>query len=165
VVDPLAMMAPDPLPLDVEAVHAELAAKRRLWENDANAGDDFEVKVRGGVHTKRARGVAADCSVGQAKGDARLFCRAYGMNVMASYAYARYGEADATRLATEWCRRNQHYYDLYVGADDAAYAFTEADSGSYVEPEDFVKWADALPEGSVARERVEALRAVRPRGA
>ena len=51
------------------------------------------------------------------------------------------------------------------GADNAAYAFAEADSGSFVEPEDFKAWADALPEGSLVRERVEALRAVRPRGA
>ena len=87
------------------------------------------------------------------------------MNVMASYAYARYGEADATRLATEWCRRNQHYYDIFLSADDVAYAFTEADTASYVEPQDFQDWADALPEASAARERLEALRAVRPRGA
>jgi len=84
---------------------------------------------------------------------------------MMSFAYSRYGEADAALLAQNWCDRMQHWYDIYVAADDVGYQFGAQDVESYEEPEAFTAWAATLAPTAPASERLAQLRAMRPRGA
>jgi hypothetical protein len=119
-------------PPDVVAVGEELRLLRE--ELGATAGadpfHDFYICVRGGAWTLENKGVAGDTCVGQArKGQPTEWARRYGLNVQASFAFSRYGREAAARLATEWCLRMQHFYDVWCAAGHQhVYTATELDS-------------------------------------
>ena len=138
-----------------------LAAKRAEWEELGAALGDF-VDVRGGGWTEKHKGTPADCTVGQARPQTKAFCRAYSLPIMASYAYSRYGEEAAARLATAWCHRLQYFYDIWVAADDPDYKFSHADVDAYIETEEFQAFVEGVGVGAI-KERLSQLRALRPR--
>ena len=66
------------------------------------------------------------------------------------------------KLAREWCRRMQYFYNLWQehGSWEAAGGVAAFDA--YREPEDYAKWLDGLPAGPTRSKGME-LRKLRPR--
>ena len=150
------------LPEELRVVWAEIAAKREEMEHLPLSGSDFVVKVRGGGWTARMRGTATDCVVSQAVGAARDWCRRYGLNIMASFAWSRYQE-DAGFLAHAWTLKHQGYYDRWVAAGGGDYAFTEEDHHAVEASGDYqVVLTVAAEKGAACAERAELIKATRP---
>ena len=152
------------LPLDKEAIWKALDDKRQEWaRGDVAHGSDFVTCVRGGAWwwINKWTNTGIDCVVGQAKASA-TWCATYKLNKMARFSFAKYIEPIAIGLALEWCRRLQHYYDLWCMQDDAKYRFTPDDLASYTEGQEFRVLLDGVPLGGPLRERVNAIRALVP---
>lgn len=115
----------------MELVWEALATKRRqLCPQDAPGGA-FVTSICGGTWTAVAKWTAADCVAGEARGAAAVWCGTYKLNRMSSYSFARDGEQVACGLAREWCRRLQHFYDLWEMQPDAKHRFSEGELASY----------------------------------
>ena len=123
------------LPDDVLArVWQMLDAKRAAWATEASGhGEDFVTRIRGGKWTMQAKGVPYDSIVGQAlAGLPTSWCREYQLNVVASFSYAKFGDQAASALAVEWCRRMQHFFNIWVAQPDPKYKFSLADAEGLV---------------------------------
>jgi len=73
-----------------------------------------------------------------------------------------YTSTDAFKLADEWCRRMQWYYDQCCECDEEDYVYPQDVLDGYVETTEFFEWAASLPPNGNARARVTVLRALRP---
>ena len=151
------------VPIDKEAVWAALEAKRKQWADDGvSHGEELSTCVRGGGLLSSWGHLVADCVVGQAKGPAMVWCSTYKVNKMASFSFAKYSELIATSLALEWCRRQQHWYDLWRMQDDAKYHFTPDDLASYQEGTQLSDLLKDIPSGHPARGRAHAIQSLFP---
>ena len=85
----------------LDVVWAALAAKRRAWAHEVlpHGNDDFITSVLGGAWTARHKGTAADCVIGQAKGAAVAWCKAFTLSQISSYSFQKYIEGIASALA------------------------------------------------------------------
>ena len=92
------------------------------------------------------------------------WCRSYALPGSGSFTLKAYGEAAATKMAAEWCRRMQWWRDLAIASGDGRYEFTAADYGSYVESEEFSAWVDTLDPAGKTYKRILEMRAQYPLG-
>ena len=100
----------------VSQVMARLAASRSEFQ-ELHAGEphDFEVYLRREYAHRASEISHPDCARGEALASAESFCRAHSLNMSSTFAFARCGgEVGANRLAQEWCRRMQFYFDAHV---------------------------------------------------
>lgn len=138
--------------------------KRREHEEiRGDQGSDFTTKILGGEWTRTHKKKAFDAAIGIAVGGApRAWCRKYGLNIEASFAFKKYGNDAATAMALEWCRRMQHFYDIYVlhGQDDHIYSGKELQS--YEEALDWVNFLCASDVEAALWDRAESIRQLRP---
>jgi hypothetical protein len=135
-----------------------------LQEEDDTEGENFYVTVRGGAWTLAHRGEVYDSFAAQARaGDARYFCRTYGLNVVVTFSVARYGDLSASLLAHEWCRRLEYFFGLWMAQDDWLYRFTDADVSSYHPKDEFVDFFLGLPLDSPTMARASEVNNIRPK--
>ena len=58
------------------------------------------------------------------------FCRLFSLEVLHSFTIDRYGELGCSMLALETCRRLEHFYNIWLMAEDDPYVFTESSLNS-----------------------------------
>ena len=149
---------------DLDAVWDSLVAKRSEWHDatEATTREDFVSTIRGGSWTKANKGLVADTVQSKAKkGLPQIWCRQYGMNIMASFAFSRYGEPAAVQLSVEWCRRMQHWFNPWLANDDTHYQYVEEDLASYCPKPDWEAFVGGLEPGPV-KQRAEQVAALCP---
>lgn len=148
----------------ISDVWEALAAKRREWEAQGLLqGEEFVTFLKGGQWTARHKGKAFDTLVGQAKrGHVTRWCNMHQLKKVVSFSLALYGEGPATAMALEWCRRMQHFYDLWVNSPGSAYSFSPSDMDAYQPGEAFTNMKAELPPSHPAWVRVQAIESMFP---
>ena len=125
--------------------------------------DDFYTMLLGGAWTKIHKKKAVDCMVAKARGgDPRRFVKMYSMGVLHSFALNKYGEEACALLALETARRLQHFYDIYVFAEDDPFTFSEEELVSCPEDEAFITWLLTIDAMSPTWERAQKVRVLKP---
>ena len=85
---------------------------------------DFHTSLRGGIFGADHRYLASDAQVAQARpGLPRQWCREYKVSLTSSFSIAKYSELGASRLALEFCRKCQHFYDIWLASDAVNFKF------------------------------------------
>jgi hypothetical protein len=123
------------------------------------------VIIRGGAWTAKHKGVAADSVAGIARGGVgTTWCKMFKYPQMNSFAFSKFGEANANQLAREFCRRGQFFLNLCVESEeeDHNFAYTEKLLSSYVETADFLEFAISLDIESLSFARAMELRKLVP---
>ena len=64
--------------------------------------------------------------------------------------FIRYDQHPASCMALEWCRRVQHFYDIYTGQDDPDFENSAEELESYEESIEFIDLMLAIPVESFA---------------
>ena len=148
----------------MDRVWGELEEKRKEWEAEGPAqGDAFAVEVVDWAWTKGQAGRAYYCLEGRAaKGDATAWCRRYQLNAYTSFSVKLYGEEVATALAVEWCRRMQHFYDLYRCQPARDFKFTADHKAALEDSKAFELMRGGLPTSGKAAARANVILALFP---
>ena len=148
----------------IEKAWLELEAKRRQWDLEGlDQGEDFTTKILGGRWTREHKGRSYDAIIGIAsKGAASDWCRQYGLNIEASFSYRKYGEGPASSMAVHWCKRMQHFFNLYKERDDPMMVYKPSDLDSCEDDLDFVNMILAAGMESPVWARAQAIRNLRP---
>ena len=99
----------------LDAAFAELLARREVAAASADLLPvDFVPTVRGGEYTLRKTGAICDYDGARARGNKRIeVCVMYGLERQFTLRTGRWGDADITRLANEWCMRMQYMYNEF----------------------------------------------------
>ena len=150
---------------DIELGWRLLEERRAQWDADASRdeADHFRTCIRGGRAPMMRRHAAYDVIVAEARGGlAREWARQYGVGQIHSFSFARYGEAVACRMALEVCRRLEHYFRIYLEADNDAMVYSEAQQASYEESIDWIDWILGLLDGDAAFDRAVGIRKIVP---
>ena len=108
----------------------DMDVKLAQWENEGvfDRGSQFRVSLRKDQNTYAATGRPYDGFRGESVGEGIPFARKYFGQQTKTYATLLYGDEFASHLAGEWCRRMQHYYNIFASSGDPQYMFTEADN-------------------------------------
>ena len=123
----------------------ELEVLRAEWEPEMESAHAFRVVLRGGAYYKKTKGVVAD----EARAFARFqaakdWCDQFGWPREKSFSLALYTAPGAVALANEFCRRSNHYYDMWLASDDADDAFSFAHVAPPSDDEEFLDWITTL---------------------
>ena len=148
----------------IEAAWQDLQEKRnQLNEDEASESAHFIISIRGGAYTYKKAGVAADCVVCSGRGaSAKSFCKEFGLQQMYSFAFKKYSEPAALRMASEVCKRLEYWHSLHLEFDEVTADFTEDLLATYAGHEGFQSWCDELAPGSATAVRATAIQAMRP---
>ena len=100
-----------------------------MWaEEYVDASPDFSTSILGGAWATKHRHVEADAIKVAARGRVcNEWCVAYGLPRQASFAFRKYGEREATRLAAFWARRMQHFFDCWAVNENDDFTLTAED--------------------------------------
>jgi hypothetical protein len=157
--------SPDPAREALDSVWQELDARRQEWAIEtAGLGEDFTSVLRGGPWTQANMGKAVDrCAATAKQGLPSQWCAQYGLNKIASFSFSVYGEQGAAQLSSEWCRRMQFYYDLWLQSSPN-HVFTLQDKAAYHPTEAWLRFKASLSCTSKVFQRAEAIEALFPAG-
>ena len=119
------------------------AIRERL---DVDCSDlHFYTRVLGGRWTAAHFGKVADGIAGLPCGAfAKLFCRTFKFPRHRSYRFNKYGEVNAVRLATYFCRRASYFCSIWEESDNDDFQFT-VEHEALFECDDFLDWVQAQP--------------------
>lgn len=148
----------------IQAAWVSLHEKRLQWDQAGAAeGDSFYVIIRGGPWSLRATGKALESVMACARaGPPTEWAKKYNMGKSALFALSKYGDESAHMLALEWCRRCEHFFQIWVAQDDPEFAYTQTDLASYQEGLEFVTWMCSVDIMSATWERAAKVRSLRP---
>jgi hypothetical protein len=148
----------------LDGIWQGLEKKRREWEVEGvPVGDDFVTEVRDWAWSQAQQGKKYYCVAGQAaKGDPSAWCRKYRLSSQASFSAKLYGEAVATALSVEWCRRMQFWYDMYKAQPARDFVYTKEHKAALQPSDAFQQLRAELPKGGKADLRAEAIEALFP---
>ena len=148
----------------MDEAFAALAEKREELAQLADAEPaNFIHSCRGSDWTWEKKGVAMDVQGARARGKLAVgFCQLYGLERSFGCSTKSYSEPHIVRLAEEWCRKMQFFYDLYMEAEGNEIHFTRAMVDEYIERADYSEWVEALEVGSKAKDRALSLRKLSP---
>lgn len=148
----------------IEAAWVTLQEKRLQWDQSGVAeGDNFYVIIRGGAWTLRSVGKALDSVMACARsGLPTEWAKQHNMGKSALFALSKYGDESAHMLALEWCRRCEHFFQIWVANDDPEYLYTQDDLASYQEDLEFVTWLCGVDAMSATWERAAKVRKLKP---
>ena len=124
---------------------------------------DFHATALGGKWLHEKEGRAFDCISATAKDGsiAQQFLVKYFPSKSARFDVPFYTLGQARCLASTWCLKMQHYFDIYDSAGNENYKFSEWDHQSFDEPPDFQELFDVLGGRQLAR--ATQLRKLRPK--
>ena len=149
---------------EVIDVADEVRAIREEFHFDA-VDMAFYTRVLAGRWTMAHRHVPADAIAGYARGElVKQWCRTYKVPAQKSFAFSVYGNEAAIKFAIEYCRRANHFYQIWSEnfIDDDFFKFTDVQLASYFEELEFLDFAIGLDNDSDAFARVIELRNMRP---
>ena len=108
--------------------------------------------------------VACDAIVGYARAqEAQAWARHFGFDRMNSFAFAKYDRHPASCMALEWCRRMQHFHDIYTAQDDPDFVYSEEELESCEESIELIDLMLAQSDENVQTlECCRKLRGMRP---
>lgn len=150
----------DIIDLAMQAVYA----RQQLWaQEDLEKAEHFRTKVIAAETDNRSMNVFNRVQGVACGPDASVWCRTYGMNPQASFSHAGFSHLDASMMASEWCRRMQHFYSIYEVQGDPAYVYSADDLEAYMESEEWVSYLARLSIGSPAHSRSQAIRSLAPK--
>ena len=131
----------------VQEAWEALDLARNTWQDAHVAHQDFLTRILGGKWTVTHKKVACDAIVGYSKGkEAQAWATHFGLDRINSFAYSRYDQHPASCMALEWCRRMQHFYDIYTGRDDPDFEYSAEELESYEESIEFIDLMRAIPD-------------------
>lgn len=90
------------------------------------------------------------------------WAKQHNMGKSALFAPSKYGDESAHMLALEWCRRCEHFPQIWVANDDPEYLYTQDDLASYQEDLEFVTWLCGVDAMSATWERAAKARKLKP---
>ena len=148
----------------IEAAWKELQDKRSELSDAASTDTGhFAISIRGGAYTFKKAGVAADCVVCFARDSlAKSFCREFKLQQMYSFAFKKFTEPAAMKMAAEVCARLEHWYALHLELVDDTADFTDEMLATYTGQDAFESWCGELSHGSATALRASAIQAMRP---
>ena len=121
------------------------------------------MKLLRGKWIQTHKSKAFDVVIGIAtKGAASDWCRLYGLNVEASFSLAKYGEDSCRILAMQWCKVNQHYFDIYKSQEEPEHIYSDAELASFQEDIDWVDFVLASGPESAVWARAHLIRHLKP---
>ena len=144
-----------------------LEEKRVTWaEARGQPARDFHCTVRGGVWTKKVRGIGADVASAWAVGDdARAWAETTVGNEMASFSLKKYSEQIAGNLSIYWADRLQYFYDLHSeGLCDTEGRLPFALIDAAPQPHTLRSLLSALPDSHPGWERLRGIERLSPPG-
>ena len=125
------------------------------------APTEFKVSLLHGESTRRLTGKEADAFQGSARGSVAIkWCERHGLNQSSRYGLTEWKSDGSAKMALEWCRKMQHFFNIEHLSGQVRYEYTQEDVDGYNEPAFFKAWADALT-GEMAV-RVAELRNLKP---
>ena len=113
----------------VEAAFAELEALREEFrQGPGEYGEDFKANVLGGGWTDANKGVAGDrVMVWAVSRAAKEFSRRHLGVEATCFSIKLYTMRGCNSCALLWCRRMQHFYDIFVSMGSGHYSSTQDD--------------------------------------
>ena len=143
---------------------AAVSAKRHEWHSQATGVvSDFKTSLLGGAWTQQHRQKPYDAVRSSARTQAsKDWCGKYGLNLSSRYELDVFGDRLCAVFTTEWCRRMQYLFDLYLAAGSDDYRYTDVDLGEYVESAAFSECFEALQGRALVRGL--EIRGITPRG-
>ena len=130
--------ASDPLDDDeMDAVFAALQQRRQAWAVDYDQpAHHFKTCILGGAWSQVHRGAAlADVRAFASGPEPVAWCKKYFGVQQSSYSYRKYGDAVASSLALFWTHRMEHFYRIFLAAEDANYHYTAEDKDTAPNPD------------------------------
>ena len=125
------------------------------------APTEFKVSLLHGESTRRLTGKEADAFQGSARGSVAIkWCERHGLNQSSRYGLTEWKSDGSSKMALEWCRKMQHFFNIEHLSGQVRYEYTQEDVESYKEPAFFKAWADTLTGEKAVR--VAELRDLRP---
>ena len=107
--------------------------------------------------------MASDAQVAQARpGLPRQWCREYKVHLTSSLSIAKYSELGASRLALEFCRKCQHFYDIWLASDAVNFKFGADQLASYVEQPGVFEFPHPAPVETLILGRLDKIRHMVP---
>ena len=137
---------------------AEVAAD---FANRLQLCTDFKVLPRSGAGTFIKTGSASDTTRAECKsGPVRHFCSEYHLQHSTGYSWFKFDKQHIAALASFWCNRMQHFYDIFLSSGPG-HIFTTAEIDGYEEPAEIVELSTTGPDHVV--QRINQIRKMRPR--
>jgi hypothetical protein len=142
----------------------EASRMERDSSTSHRAAEDFVTVFRDGMWNMVNRDInESDRVIAQAKkGTPIHWSSLYKLGKMASFSESKYGREGSSALALQWCRRLQHFYDIWCKQDDPKYIYTPEDIASYQEDPAWTLFWSTVPANGPLRDRAEAIRALVP---
>ena len=82
---------------------------------------------------------------------------------MVSFSTLKYGSDAATLMASEWCRRRQHFFNVWLERKEPdLLTFTEEEIASYEPPPEWSEWFSSLSDHHVCMGRARAIQLYKP---
>ena len=99
----------------VMTAFADLEEQREIFRQGIELhGEEFATNVIGGAWTKANRGISGDrVKCWATSMEVKDFCKVYGLQLQISFTMKLYTHQGCTALATMWCKRMQHFYDVW----------------------------------------------------
>ena len=106
----------------------------------------FAVKVRGCEKNKVVAGDRLDYARGGFIGaEVELWCEVHCPTKTKDFSLKKCGEVAAGKLAAEWCRKMEWFYNLWLQCESWEAAGGARALDNYRETEAYANWLDALP--------------------
>ena len=105
---------------------------------------NFCTFIRGGRWTRKNRGVVCDTVATRAKaGLPADWADTYQLGRMHTFSIRLYTERGASMLALEVARRMEHFFQLYLAADEPRHWYTDDELASYLPGLPWLDWYQA----------------------
>jgi hypothetical protein len=154
----------EPLDLLIDAAwHRIVSAFDDSELTTLGEADDFVCKMRVDGH-ERAHGVFQQhAAVYPRGGEAKRWCRKYGMGEMHSFSTRLYTNHGAWALALETARRLQCFYEIFKSVGDDNYQYSDTDIHSCEPCAEFTSvWLSLSEDNAAFAERAKAVEMIAP---
>ena len=145
----------------VEQVMATLRAKRtEFGDVHTHEASDFSVYLRKEYSQRGTASTVPDSARAEAHSCAHLFCKTHHLKMSSTFAFQDCGgDSGAHKLAQEWCRKMQHFYNAEMTLSSPVN--WAAVAASYPRNEEYERWVSEHRQEKV-RERAAQIASLMP---
>jgi hypothetical protein len=121
----------------------ELRIIRDEWEFEEGRVMSLYTRVMGGEWTMKHKKVVIDGVMATSRASAKDWCHRFDWPRSRSYYFSKYTRLGAHMVAEEFCRRSEHFLNLYLadGAlEDDDFVYTQGHLESYEADLEFISW-------------------------